>query len=306
MHFKKVIYFFISVIFLFWPATGISGIMQVTDQLGREIVIPDNPKRIISFAPNITEIIFALGQEHRLKGVTTYSDYPDKAVNYPKVGSYVHLDLEKIVALKPDLCIAIKDGNPRSVIMRLEKLDIPVYAVDPRNLEAIIETVLDIGSLLKADDRANALAHQMRTRVRNIKQRVERAKNKPKVFFQIGVSPIVSVGTNTFIHELIIMAGGQNLAQGKSAYPRFSKEQILSMLPDVFIISSMTNTVSIDHLKSQWNKYPQIPAIKNNRLHHVDSNVFDRPTPRLVDALELLAKLIHPELFDNNVPKVNQ
>jgi len=306
MHIKKFVYFFISALFLIVPATGISGIRTVTDQLGREITVPNNPQRIISLAPNITEIVFALGQEHRLRGVTTYSDFPDKASTYPKVGSYVHLDLEKIVALKPDLCIAIKDGNPRSVIMRLEKLDIPVYAVDPRNLEAIIETVLEMGNLLKADERAVALAHQMRTRIKNVEQRIERTKNKPKVFFQIGVSPIVSVGTNTFIHELIGMAGGQTLAQGKTAYPRFSKEQILSLMPEIFIISSMTNTESIDQLKNQWNKYPQIPAIKNNRLHHVDSNIFDRPTPRLVDALELLAKLIHPEVFDTNEKKENQ
>jgi iron complex transport system substrate-binding protein len=303
---KKIIYIYISVLILIWQGTGISGIRKVTDQLGREIALPDSPQRVISLAPNITEIIFALGQEHRLKGVTTYSDYPAKATTFPKVGSYVHLDLEKIVALKPDLCIAIKDGNPRSVIMRLEKLDIPVYAVDPRNLEAIIETVLDMGNLLKADEQANALAHQMRTRIKNIEQRIERTKNKPKVFFQIGVSPIVSVGTNTFIHELIVMAGGQNIAQGKTAYPRFSKEQILSLMPEIFIISSMTNTESIDQLKNQWNKYPQIPAIKNNRLHHVDSNIFDRPTPRLVDALELLAKLIHPDVFNNSAQKVNQ
>ncbi|MBW1642291.1 MAG: ABC transporter substrate-binding protein, partial [Deltaproteobacteria bacterium] len=120
------------------------------------------------------------------------------------------------------------------------------------------------------------------------------------------ISPLVSVGTNTFIHELIILAGGQNLAQGKTAYPRFGKEQILSLLPEVFIISSMTNTESIDHLKDQWSKYQQIPAIKNNRMYHVDSNIFDRPTPRLVDALELLTKLIHPEVYENKSPKVNQ
>lgn len=305
MHFNKF-YIFVFVIFFFFPFKGTSSAKNVTDQLGRQIKVPDNPQRIISLAPNITEIVFALGQDHRLKGVTTYSDYPDQAKTYPKVGSYVHLDLEKIVSLKPDLCIAIKDGNPRSVIMRLEKLNIPVYAVDPRNLEAIIETVLEIGVLLNADSQAKVLATDMRFRIKQVTDRIEKADHKPKVFFQIGISPIVSVGTNTFIHELIVLAGGKNLAQGKTAYPRFSKEQILSFSPDVFIISSMTNTDSIDQLKAQWSKYPQIPAITNNRLYHVDSNIFDRPTPRLVDALELLAKLIHPEVFDNSIHAVAQ
>ncbi|MBW1847421.1 MAG: cobalamin-binding protein [Deltaproteobacteria bacterium] len=306
MHLNKIILIFIFVIFILLPVNSKSEARIITDQLGREITVPDNPQRIISLAPNITEIIFALGQEQRLKGVTTYSDYPEQAKAYPKVGSYVHLDLEKIVSLKPDLCIAIKDGNPRSVITRLEKLNIPVYAVDPRNLEAIIETVLEIGILLNTEQRSKTLTKDMRLRIKRVAERIKKTDHKPKVFFQIGISPLVSVGTNTFIHELIILAGGQNLAQGKTAYPRFGKEQILSLLPEVFIISSMTNTESIDHLKDQWSKYPQIPAIKNNRMYHVDSNIFDRPTPRLVDALELLAKLIHPEVYENKSPKVNQ
>ncbi|MBW2366180.1 MAG: ABC transporter substrate-binding protein, partial [Deltaproteobacteria bacterium] len=191
-------------------------------------------------------------------------------------------------------------------ITRLEKLNIPVYAVDPRNLEAIIETVLEIGILLNTEQHAKTLTKDMCLRIKRVAERIKKTDHKPKVFFQIGISPLVSVGTNTFIHELIILAGGQNLAQGKTAYPRFGKEQILSLLPEVFIISSMTNTESIDHLKDQWSKYPQIPAIKNNRMYHVDSNIFDRPTPRLVDALELLAKLIHPEVYENKSPKVNQ
>jgi len=306
MHLNNKLLIFIFVIFSLFPVKGRSEARSVTDQLNREIAVPDNPQRVISLAPNITEIIFALGQEQRLKGVTTYSDYPEQARAYPRVGSYVHLDLEKIVSLKPDLCIAIKDGNPRSVISRLEKLDIPVYAVDPRNLEAIIETVLEIGILLNAEKQAKSLSTNMRFRIEQVTERVKKTQDKPKVFFQIGVSPIVSVGTNTFIHELIVLAGGQNLAKGKTAYPRFSKEQILSLLPEVFIISSMTNTESIGHLKNQWSKYQQIPAIKNNRLHHVDSNIFDRPTPRLVNALELLAKLIHPEVFGDKTLKVKQ
>lgn len=303
MNFKTKIIISVFAICFICPSKGISGTRSVTDQLGRKITVPDYPQRVISLAPNITEIIFYLGQKHRLKGVTTYSDYPKQAKAFPKVGSYVHLDLEKIVSLKPDLCIAIKDGNPRSVIMRLEKLNIPVYAVDPRNLEAIIGTILEIGTLLNADSQANALARNMRFRIKQVTDSIEKADHKPTVFFQIGISPMVSVGTNTFIHELIVLAGGQNLAQGETAYPRFSKEQILSLLPEIFIISSMTNTDSMDQLKAQWNKYPQIPAIKNNRLYHVDSNIFDRPTPRLVDALELLSKLIHPEVFDNKTHK---
>ncbi len=270
----------------------------ITDQLGRPVSLPDDPQRVVSLAPNITEIIFALGQQHRLKGVTRYSDFPDEATKLPRVGSYVNLDLERIVALKPDLCIAIKDGNPKAVVKRLESLKIPVYAVDPRNLEAVMQTILEIGNLLNAGENANALVQNLRSRIQRVKSLVAKTALKPGVFFQIGISPIVSVGTHTYIHELIGLAGGKNLAQGPTTYPRFSPEQVLSLSPEVFIISSMARTGAFDRVKARWNRWTDLPAVRNERIFLVDSNLFDRPTPRLVDALELLVRLIHPELFE--------
>jgi len=269
----------------------------VTDQLGRQVNIPDKLQRVVALAPSITEIIFALGQEHRLKGVTTYSDFPPEAAKLPKVGSYVHLDLERIVALKPDLCIAIKDGNPGAVAQRLDSLKIPVYAVDPKNLETVMQTVLQIGELLKADQKANLLVQNMRSRVLRIKSLVTKTTHRPRVFYQIGISPIVSVGTHTFMHKLIVLAGGINLAQGPVAYPRFSREQVLALAPEVFIITSMARMAAFEQVKAEWSRWPNLPAVRNNRIFLEDSNLFDRPTPRLVDGLELLVRLIHPELF---------
>ena len=270
----------------------------VTDQLGRNLTVPDAPQRVVALAPSITEIIYALGQETLLKGVTVYSDYPPAAVRLPKVGSYVQLNLEKIVALKPDLCIAIKDGNPRMVANRLESINIPVYAVDPRNLETVMQTVLEIGTLLNATQQANFLVQQMRSRVLKVKSRVAKAEFRPRVFFQIGISPIVSVGTDTFMHELIVLAGGKNLAQGPAAYPRFSREQVLALSPEVLIITSMARAAVFEQVKAEWSRWPHMPAVRNHRIFLEDSNFFDRPTPRLVDGLELLVKLVHPELFD--------
>lgn len=270
----------------------------VTDQLGRTVAVPDEPRRIVSLAPNITEIIFALGQEHRLMGATRYSDFPPEAKKLPKVGSYVHLDLEKIVALKPDLCIAIKDGNPIAVAKRLESLKIPVYAVNPRNLETIMQTVLEIGGLINAEKKADLLVKDMDIRIQKIKSLVANVAHRPRVFFQIGVSPIVSVGTHTFIHGLIVLAGGTNLAQGPISYPRFSREQVLALSPEVIIITSMARAAVFEQVKAEWNKWPDLPAVRNQRIFLEDSNFFDRPTPRLVDGLELLVRLIHPELFE--------
>jgi iron complex transport system substrate-binding protein len=269
----------------------------VTDQLERTVTVPDEPRRIVSLAPNITEIIFALGQEHRLMGATRYSDFPPEANKLPKVGSYVHLDLEKIVALKPDLCIAIKDGNPIAVAKRLESLKIPVYAVNPKNLETIMQTVLEIGGLINAEKEADLLVQNMDLRIQKIKSLVSNVAHRPRVFFQIGVSPIVSVGTHTFIHGLIVLAGGTNLAEGSISYPRFSREQVLALSPEVIIITSMAREAVFEQVKAEWNKWPDLPAVRNQRIFLEDSNFFDRPTPRLVDGLELLVRLIHPELF---------
>ena len=268
-----------------------------TDQVGRLVIIPDDPKRIVSLAPSITEIIYTLDQQHRLKGVTRFSDFPAEALKLPRIGSYVQLDLEKIVALKPDLCFAIKDGNPIAAIRRLESLKIPVYAVNPQNLDSVTETILEIGALLNASKKANILAAKMNSRILKVKSLVAQTTHKPRVFFQIGISPIVAVGTKTFIHELIELAGGKNLSQGPTPYPRFSREQVIALSPDIIIITSMARSTIFETVKKEWSRWKNIPAVKNNRILLVDSNLFDRPTPRIVDGLELLLHLIHPELF---------
>lgn len=272
--------------------------IMVTDLLGRHMAVPANPQRIVSLAPNITEIVFALGQEHRLVGVTRYSDFPPAAESLPKVGSYVHLDLERIVSLSPDLCLGIKDGNPLEAVKRLESLGIPVYAVDPRNLASVMETLQTIGNLLGAQQKADEVVGKMRTRIGAVEDLIQGIKDRPGVFFQIGVSPIVSVGSHTFIHELIIQAGGRNLAEGRIPYPRYSREQVLGLSPDIIIITSMARAAVFQKVKGEWNRWSDLPAVKNQRIFVQDSNLFDRPTPRLVDALELLVRLIHPELFE--------
>ncbi len=297
---RYITIFFMMTVLPLFSARAPSVAKTITDQLGRHVTVPDNPQRVVSLAPSITEIVFALDQGHRLQGVTTYSDFPSEAVKLPKVGSYVHLDLEKIVALKPDLCIAIKDGNPRVIAQRLESLKIPVYAVHPNNLETIMKTVLEIGALLNARDQADKLVQNMDLRIQKVTSMVAKATHRPRVFFQIGVSPIVSVGTHTFIHELIVIAGGINLAAGPIPYPRFSRERVLALSPEIIIITSMARSAVFEKIKADWEKWPHMPAVRNQRIYVEDSNFFDRPTPRLVDGLELLIRLIHPELVETN------
>ncbi|MFO7496277.1 MAG: cobalamin-binding protein [Desulfobacterales bacterium] len=268
----------------------------VIDQMGRSVNVPADPRRVVALAPSITEIVYALGCEDRLVGATRFSNFPPAAKRLPRVGSYVHLDLERIVALAPDLCIAVKDGNPKAVIQRLEALQIPVYAVNPVNLGAIGDTILEVGELLNARQPAERLVAEMNARIEAVKSRVAGSRSRPRVFFQIGIAPIVSVGSQTFIHELIVAAGGTNVTAGAVAYPRFSREETFALAPEILIITSMDRNESALKAKVDWQQWPEIPAVRDQRIHLVDSDLFDRASPRLVDGLELLVGLIHPQL----------
>jgi len=271
----------------------------VTDPIGRTVTVPDYPMRIISLAPSITEIIFDLEQQHRLVGATRYSNYPEAAARLPRVGSYIRLDLERILALRPDMCIAVKDGNPIVVVRRLMELGIPVYAVDPHNVTAVMETVQAIGDLLDTGKTTRRLLDQMQNRINRVQNRVASVGKKPRVFLQIGISPMVSVGPNTLADEMITLAGGRNVVEGGNQYPVFSKEQILGLAPDVYIITSMAREKVFEDIRQEWKQWPQMPAARNNRIYLINSDLTDRPSPRLLDGLECIAAAIHPDRFND-------
>ncbi len=270
----------------------------VVDPTGRTVNVPRDPRRVVALAPSVTEIVYALGREDRLAGVTRFSNYPPAAGQLPKVGSYVHLDVERIVALRPDLCVAVKDGNPIAVVEQLEALGLPVFAVNPLDLETVMQSVEAIGGLLDAAAVARDVVADMRQRIARVEARVAQTSLRPGVFLQIGISPIVSVGSSTFIHTLIEMAGGTNLAAGPTPYPRFSREQVIALAPEVIVISSMARDAVFEQVKAEWMQWPVIPAVRRGAVFIAPPDLFDRPSPRLVDALEVLAGVIHPNLFE--------
>lgn len=255
------------------------------------------PERIVSLAPSVTEIIFALGEERRLVGVTELCDFPDEARGLPKIGAFLHPDIERIVSLDPDLCIAVKDANVPAGTEPLRSFGIPVVVLNPKSLDSVVETIREMGRLLGARERAEDLAAQMERRIREVKSRVAKTHERPGVFFQIGVSPIVSAGSGTFINELIEAAAGRNLAEGPIPYPRFSIEQVLTLQPDLILVTSMSRGTAFGPILDGWKQWPNVPAVRNGRIFLVDSNLFDRPTARLVQGLEILAEFIHPELY---------
>jgi iron complex transport system substrate-binding protein len=292
-----VLVLFLARLFLPAALADAEAVHTLTDLTGRQVTVPVSPRRVVAMAPSVTEIVYALEQEHRLVGVTRFSDFPPAVEKLPKVGSYVHLDVERIMALQPDLCIGIKDGNPLAVVEQLQALNIAVFAVDPHDIETVIQSVAAIGGLLSAQDKADAVISDMRIRIDRVRTKTQCIDRKPTVFFQIGVSPIVSIGNGTFINELITLAGGINASAGAAPYPRFSVEQVIALAPDVMVISSMARAAVFEQVKAEWEKWPAIPAVRNGAVFIAPTNLFDRPTPRLVEGLELLAGMIHPDLF---------
>lgn len=281
-------------------APAVDGAQQVViDQLGRSVAVPLHPRRIVALAPSITEIMYALGRQDCLQGATRFSDYPPEATRLPRVGSYVHLDLERIVALQPDLCIAVKDGNPLDDITRLQQVGIPVYAVSTFDLAAVLDSIERMGELVHAENRARDLVHSLSARIQRVQQCTAAAPNRPRIFFQINTSPIVSIGTQTCIHRMIESAGGDNIASGPTPYPRLSREQVIAAAPDVIVVTSMGGGEAARVARDMWLQWPDIPAVRSGRVHIVESDLFDRPGPRMVAGLETLANLLHPDLFSH-------
>lgn len=280
---------------LSWWA-GAALAITLTDEAGRQVQVPEHSERIVSLAPGITEILFALGAGNRVVGVTQFSNYPPKVEKLAKVGSYVHLNIEKILALQPDLVIGIKDGNPKAVVERLSALGIPAFIINPKSLDHIIDTIRNIGQVIGAEETASSLTKQMAQRMREVDRRVEGAP-RPKVFFQIGIDPIISAGRGTFIDALIQRAGGLNVTAIKAGYPHLNVEHVLIAQPDIIFISSMARNQVFEKVKQFWQQWPDIPAVKNDSIYIIDSDTLDRPSPRIVDGLETLARLIHPERF---------
>lgn len=268
---------------------------MVVDQTGEKINVPYAPQRVLALAPSLTEMIFSLQAEGKLVGATSYSNFPEAAKKLPRVGSYVQLDLEKIIELQPDLCIAIKDGNPLRTIDAVKALGIPVFAIDPRDIDQITEAFLLLGDLLGASQTAKELVADMEHRLALVKKRVADGGARPRVFFQIADAPIISAGKDSYIDKLIHLAGGINLAGDMTEYPRFSWENIMQLQPEIVIISSMTGGKSPEALQATWQRWPEIPAVRNKQLYVINADLCNRPTVRLIDGLELLTDILQPK-----------
>jgi len=296
IHFVKLLLLWPLVIFL-GASPSFSASLTVRDEAGREVTFSFPPRRIVSLAPNITEILFSLGLDEEIVGVSIHCNFPEKAKSKPRVGSYISLDFEKITSLNPDLIIATGAGNTRDMVDRLGKLGFPSYVIYPKNFDDILKSILHIGQVVNREKEARTTTEEMRKRSQRV---IELTKGlpRPRVFIEIGDTPIVTVGKGSFADDLIRLAGGENIAgKEKEVYPRFGMEEILKRSPEVIVISSMNPKGDYQKILREWNQWKTIPAVKNGRIHLIDSDLLDRPSLRIVDGLEELARVLHPEKF---------
>lgn len=267
-----------------------------TDQLGRKVSLSNPPLRIVTLAPSITEIVYYLGLGDRVVGVTQFSNFPYEASLKPKVGSYIDLNVERIISLAPDLVLGTKDGNQPGPVRLLEQAGLNVFILNPKDLEQMIDSLIMVGRLCGISEKANRKAIELERRIEHIRNKVK-GYPKPQIFFQINPRPVMTINKATFLHDLISLAGGHNIAaEAQIKYPRFSIEEVIRRKPEVIILSGMTQEQAFEETRRMWMELPMIPAVKKSRVHLIDSDLTNRPSPRIIQGLEIMAQWFHPEL----------
>jgi len=274
-------------------AEGVKAVetREVTDDLGRKVSLPVKITRVVSLAPSLTENIFAVGAGDRLVGDTTYCNYPEEAKYVQKVGDTITPNLETIVALKPDVVFVSTASQLESFKNVLEQNHIAVYVTNPNSLDSVLSDLRTLGDLLGTLDRTSELLNEMQERLSGVSEGVQGEK-PVLVFVQISKEPLFTIGKGSFLTELVGKAGGRSVTSDVTGgYPKLSKETALALNPEVIILSDSEDNREPNEV------FRNSPAVKNGRVYRVNADLLSRPGPRLVDALEQIARDLHPEKF---------
>lgn len=275
--------------------------ITLTDGLGRTVTLAAPAQRVISFAPSNTEILFAIGAGAQLVGRDDPSDYPAEAQNVASIGSlYGAMNTEAIVALQPDLILAAEINNPEQV-QALEDLGLTVYLLaNPQDFDGLYENLSIVGRLTGRETEAQALGQALKARVEAVLLKLDGVTTRPKVFYELDATDPTkpyTIGDGTFMNVLIQLAGGDNIAAGLgNPYPQISSEELVKQNPDIILLGDAAYGVTPEVVQQRAG-WDAIAAVQNGNVVAFDDNLASRPGPRLVDGLETLAKLLHPELF---------
>jgi len=273
----------------------------IKDDLGFAFDMTAPPQRIISLAPNITETLFALGLGEKVVGVTRYCDFPKDSTKKEKIGGMVDPNLEKIIALKADLIIGFR-GNPLTTIERLRNLNLPVFVLDiGTTIESTLSIVKKIGTVTHTEKRAALLIQSLRERYEKILSALRDVKQEPKVFLSLHGTGLWTCGKESFLNDLVKKARGMNIAGNiPRKWLNYNREHLIHEDPEVIIILSKSEK---DFLKTKkWIKNEAhlegTKAVDTDRIYFLDENLATRQGPRLIEALEELARLLHPQCFE--------
>jgi iron complex transport system substrate-binding protein len=301
---KKILIFLILTLFIFTVSASLQAQdypVSYQDELGREIRIEKEVERIISLAPGITEVIYALGLEDKLVAVSSACDYPKEALQKEDVGRIDEPNLEKIVALEPDLVIAESVTKIES-LKRLTELGIKNIGFKPTSINDTINMIEDIAYLTAAEEAGDKITAEMKIEYQSLKTLVKQklAENdRQRVFYEIWSDPLYTAGRGTFIDSLIADAGGYNIARrAEGSWPTYNLESLIAADPEVYISSahSTPNGLTLEELR-QRDIFREISAFKNDRLYLVDQDLVNRPSPRIIEGYKEFIKAIFPELI---------
>lgn len=276
-------FFFVKAFFFITALVAVMALTALT-------ALADFPQRIISGMPSITEMLFALELDNRVVGVSTNCNYPPQALKKEKIGGFF-LNLEKIVSLKPDLIVMLEDAQKRD-IKKFKDFGLPVYTIDPQTVIEVMGTLVELGELTGTEEKAQEIVKGMKKIILLVEAEVGELPPK-KVLVIVGYRPLIVVGGENFIDDVLRYAGAENIAaQAKAAYPQYSFEKLLDQNPDYIIIpEGVVESWEIEE-DSRWQS---LDAVKNSRILLIDADILSRPGPRVVEAIEEIAEFIHEE-----------
>ncbi len=273
----------------------VSATQQLKDDAGRNVTLPAHVDRVITLAPNLTEIVFAIGAGDRLVGNTSYCDYPPEAKNIAKVGDTLHPSLERIIALKPQVVLISTASQLETFTQQLQNQNIAAFVTDPHDLDGVFRSIEQIGQILGQQQQANAVVQKLRDRTGAVEQALKRTQ-PVRVFYQASGEPLYTAGHDAFVTDLIRRAGGISVTAGvPGAWPKFSNESALAAKPDAIILPTggsmgAANATPAEALRNS-------PAVQAGRVYRINDDHLARPGPRMVDGLEEMARALHPEAF---------
>jgi iron complex transport system substrate-binding protein len=280
-----------------------AGVARFTDDTGRTITVNQPVRRVVSLAPNLTEIVFAIGLEERLVGVTDYCNYPPQAASLESVGGPENPNIERIAKLRPDLVLATRSGGNRlPTVSSLETLGFSVFTSDPHSVEEMIRSAERIGELMGEPNAGSELAASLRSRVQDVASRLSDVPAR-RVLMVVWPEPLITIGRDTFIADALRIAGAQNVIELEQDWPNVSLEEVARQQPEYLIFASDHSRQTerqIAELRGRAG-WRNLEAVREERVI-VLGEIVARPAPRLVDAIEQLARVLHPASFADAPP----